>query len=240
MIRYRTTCPDLCQFVMCFFIFVTGCQPADENPNNLSDFYLPVKSFPAEGMIYTYRNLLDSTAGHEVWQHSLTSADRIMSINFDSRQQVVQKQFERVLNNGVMIDSLLLFTAVDSGDAILIPVKVLSANRFPFDAVDSSKVWLTKLEWWQPGDSLHVVLERRRRFMGHTTWKSDGLTIPAIIFKTEDKLETEEVGWTTSTWTGEEVYAKNIGLVRYARNISKQFRLEYELISRKPVAANSN
>ena len=240
MIRYRTTCLDLCQFVMCLFIFVAACQPANENPDNLSGFYLPVKSFPTEGMIYTYRNVLDSSAGHEVWQHSLTSTDRILSINFDSRQQVVQKQVERIVNNGVIIDSLLLFSAVDSGDAILIPVKVLSPNRFPFDAIDSSKVWLTKLEWWQPGDSLHVVLERRRRFMGYTTWESDGSSVPAIKFRTEDQLETEEVGWTTSTWTGEEVYAKNIGLVRYTRNISEQFRLEYELMSRKPVLIDTD
>jgi hypothetical protein len=44
------------------------------------------------------------------------------------------------------------------------PVRVLSANRFPFDATDSTKVYLTRLEWWQPEDSLHVILERRRRF----------------------------------------------------------------------------
>lgn len=235
MIRYHTTWCVICQIVMCLFIFLSACKSPDDHSGDLSGFYLPVGSFPHEGMIYTYRNVLDSTADREVWQHSLTSKDHILSINYDSRQQVVQKQYEHIAGNGVIIDSLSLFSQEESGTLIRIPVRVHSPNRFPFDAVDSSRVWLTKLEWWQPGDSLHVVLERRRRFMGQSTWKSEGKSIPAIRFRTEDKFETEEVGWTISQWTGEEIYAEHIGLVHYSRIISDKLHLEFELESRKPV-----
>lgn len=235
MIRYRTTCSVICQFVMCLMIFLIQCKSPEENTPDLSGYYLPVSSFPASGMVYRYRNLADTTSVPEVWVHTLTSKDHITSINYDSRQQVVQKQYERIVNNGVVVDSLTLFFSGDSGVINKIPVRVLSANRFPFDAVDSSKVWLTKLEWWQPGDSLHVVLERRRRFLGHTTWQHDGQSIPAIRFRTEDKFETEEVGWTTSAWNGEEIYALNIGLVHFSRNISDKLHLEFELESREPV-----
>jgi len=232
MIRYHTTCSVLCQIVMCLFIFLTACKTPDDNPDDLSGFYLPVESFPAGGMIYTYRNVLDTAADHEVWQHTVTSKNHITSINYDARQQVVQKQYERIVYNGVIVDSLILFFPDDTGDVMKIPVRVLSPNRFPFDAIDSSKVWLTKLEWWQPGDSLHVILERGRRFIGQTTWLSEGKSIPAIRFRTEDKFETEEVGWTTSEWNGEEIYAKNIGLVHYRRDISDHLHLEFELESR--------
>lgn len=235
MIRYRTTRSVICQIVMCLFIFLTNCKNPVENPQDLSEYYLPVTSFPKEGMIYTYRNVLDTSADHEVWQHTLTSKNHITSINYDSRQQVVQKQYEQLVYNGVIIDSLTLFFAKDSGGVEKIRVKILSASRFPFDATDSIKVWLTKLEWWQPGDSLHVVLERRRRYMGQTTWSSGGQSMSAIRFRTEDKFETEEAGWTTSEWTGEEIYAKDIGLVHYRRNISDQLRLEFDLESRRPV-----
>ncbi|MFZ1676884.1 MAG: hypothetical protein WAT91_06405 [Saprospiraceae bacterium] len=234
MIRYRTTRSVICQFVMCLFIFLTKCKNPDENPQDLSGYYLPVTTFPEKGMVYTYRNVIDTSADHEVWQHALTSKNHIISINYDSRQQVVQKQYEQIVYNGVIVDSLILFFANASGTTEKVPVKVLSASRFPFDAVDSTKVWLTKLEWWQPGDSLHVVLQRRRRFMGHMIWSSEGKSIPAIRFRTEDKFETEEVGWTNSEWTGEEIYAKDIGLVHYSRNISKQMHLEFELESRRP------
>jgi len=235
MIRYRTTRSRLCQIVMCLFIFLTKCKNPDENPQDLSGYYLPVTSFPSAGMDYDYRNVIDTLADHEVWHHTLTSKNHISSINYDSRQQVVQKQYEQVVYNGVVIDSLTLFSEDSSGTIHKIPVKVLSASKFPFDASDSTKVWLTKLEWWQPGDSLHVILERRRRFMGFTTWISEGKSIPAIRFSTEDKFETEEVGWTTSEWKGEEIYAKGIGLVHYFRKISDQLRLKFELENRNIV-----
>lgn len=233
MIRYHTTRCVLCQIVMSLFIILTNCRISDDNPNDLSVYYLPVSSFPKAGMLYTYKNVIDTAAVQEVWLHTLASKNHITSINYDDRQQVVQKQYEQIVYNGVIIDSLVLYSSPDSAKAERIPVKILSASRFPFDATDSTKVWLTKLEWWQPGDSLHVVLERRRRFMGHTTWSSDGKTVPAIRFRTEDKFETEDVGWTTSEWKGEEIYAKGIGLVHYSRNISKDLHLEYNLASRK-------
>ncbi|MEO6130630.1 MAG: hypothetical protein ABIQ02_02195 [Saprospiraceae bacterium] len=184
-------------------------------------------------MRYSYRNIIDTSADQEIWEHTLTSKNHITSINYDSRQQVVQKQYEQIDYNGLIIDSLVLYSYPVSGSVQRIPVKVLSASKFPFDAMDSSKVWLTKLEWWQPGDSLHIILERRRRFLGPATWVHDGKIIPAIRFRTEDKFETEDAGWTTSEWTGEEIYALGIGLVHYSRNISDKLHLEYDLSSRE-------
>ena len=89
---------------------------------------------------------------------------------------------------------------------------------------DSSKVWLTHLEWYQPEDSLHIVLQRRRRYIGPTRRMDHGRAIPAVRFQTEDTFETEAVGWTTSTWTGEEIYALHLGLVHYQREIADRLR----------------
>jgi hypothetical protein len=223
---------------MCLLLFFAGCKPSEQQPDSLAAYYLPVNSFPKEGMKYTYRNVLDSLADREVWQHVVTSKGHLLSINYDSRQQVVQKQYEQIVYNGVIIDSLRFFIPDVNGRVSETPVRVLSANRFPFDATDSTKVYLTRLEWWQPEDSLHVILERRRRFLGHLNWSSGGKSVPAIRFRTEDKLETEEVGWTSSEWTGEEIYARDIGLVHYKRNISGKLQLEFDLESRTAVSGN--
>jgi hypothetical protein len=61
----------------------------------------------------------------------------------------------------------------------------------------------------------------------------DGKSIPAVRFTTEDTFETEKDGWTSSAWTGEEIYAKGIGLVYYRRKFSPQLSIEFELESRK-------
>lgn len=234
MIRYRSTCRILCQFVMYIFIFLPSCTEREEKVENLSKYYLPLDSLEGGGMVYSYRSLVDTTLDQEVWQYIKTSEGLIRSINYDHRQQVVQRQYERIVPNGVLIDSLILVDYDSLGRAISHPVRVISPHRFPFEAHDSTQVWLTHLEWWQPGDSLHIVLQRRRRFEGKTGWQWQGKSIPAVRFRTEDKLETEKDGWTTSEWTGEEVYAENVGLIYYKRKISDQLLIEFELESIRP------
>lgn len=228
MIRYRTTGRALCHFVICTMILLASCADQSDQLPDLADYYLPYGEFPPGGMRYTYTSLVDTALEAEVWEHVKTDDDRITSSNYDHLGNVVQKQFERVVDNGVLIDSLVLYYKDDSTDE-QIPVNVLSPHRFPFDAVDSAQVWLTHLEWWQPGDSLHVVLERRRRFFGDTTFILNGEKLPAVLFKTHDKFETERDGWTSSEWSGEEIYVKGIGLAYYRRDISEQMKLEFKL-----------
>jgi hypothetical protein len=196
---------------------------------SFADYYLPLDSVGSGGMQYSYRSLSDRALAREVWQHIKTAEGLVTSINYDHRQQVVQKQYERIVANGVLIDSLILYDHDSLGNVDPYPVRVFSPHRFPFNVVDSTQVFLTHLEWWQPGDSLHIVLQRRRRFLGDTTWQWKGETIPAVRFHTDDQLETEEVGWTTSAWRGEEIYAAKIGLVYYRREISKHLVIEFEL-----------
>ena len=57
----------------------------------------------------------------------------------------------------------------------------------------------------------------------------NGKSIPAIRFSTDDTFETERDGWTSTTWSGEEIYARGIGLVYYRRKISDQLSLEFSL-----------
>jgi hypothetical protein len=235
MIRYHSTCSILCQFVMCLLIFLPSCKDHVDKTADLSSYYLPMEALEGEGLLYSYRSIVDTTLVPEVWQHIKTSEGHITSINYDPSQQVVLKQYERVVGNGVLIDSLNLFFYDSMGRTLSLPVRVLSPHRFPFQPRDSTQVWLSHFEWWQPHDSLHVVLQRRRRFMGETTWNWEGKPVPAVRFRTEDSFETEKDGWTTSSWTGEEVYAKNIGLIYYRRNISKELELEFELESRRSI-----
>jgi hypothetical protein len=179
--------------------------------------------------VYTYRNLTDTAAPPEIWRHLRKGEGLIESINYGPDGEVVQRQYDRVVHNGVFTDSLHLFYMDTSGVRKQINVTILSGSRFPFLPGDSTKVWLTHLDWKQPQDSLHIVLQRRRRFIADTTWKINGKALPAVRFRTEDTFETERDGWTSSTWIGEEVHTKGIGLVYYKRRISEKLSLEFEL-----------
>lgn len=233
MIRYRTTLGVICQFVMCFLIILPSCKENALDAGDISSYYLPWQSFPPEGMTYRYKSLVDTTLEEEVWDHISTPEGHITSINYDYQQQVVQKQYEHILAGRVVIDSLFLYYPIDSVFEH-VQVKVHTGDRFPFNVTDTTQSWLTHLEWWQPGDSLHIVLQRRRTFIGDTIWMFENKPISVVRFKTHDKFETESVGWTESEWYGEEVYAKDIGLVYYRRNISEQMKIEFALKSREP------
>jgi hypothetical protein len=223
----------MCHIVMYLGVFMISCGKPAQQVNDLSAYYFPIDAFPAQGMLYTYHNLVDTSAEREVWRHIKKADGLLESINYNSDQEVVQKQYDRIVTNGVITDSLLLFFEDSMGLTQYRQVNMISPHRFPFDPGDSSKVWLTHLEWWQPEDSLHVVLQRRRRFAGPTIWNDHGKSVPAVKFRTEDRFETERDGWTTTEWTGEEIYALHIGLVYYRRDISDQLKLEFELESRK-------
>ena len=229
MIRYHTTWRIICQIVMCLGIINTSCSHTDRPSGDYREYYIPMAILPAEGITYTYRNLRDTTAAPEIWSHKKMGEGLIMSTNYDSRGLETQRQYDRLVIDGIVTDSLILMFEDSTGRRGETRVKVVSPYRFPFIPGDSSKVWLTQFEWYQPQDSLHVVLQRRRRFDGDTTMTYHGKTIPAVQFTTDDTLETEEAGWTHSTWQGVEIYAKGIGLIYYKRKISPELTLEYQL-----------
>ena len=244
MIRYHTIWVILCQIVMCCSIFIMACGHPGSRMEDISRYYFPLDSFPPAGMVYTYRNVKDPEGKPEIWRHVRKADGLLESTNFnliydfDSSNPepdtvMVQRQYDRMASNGVITDSLILYAQDSTGSVRNIPVHIISPNRFPFVPVDSSNTWLTHMEWWQPGDSLHVILQRRRRFMGHTTWNNKGHSYAAVRFRTDDTFETERDGWTISSWTGEEIYALNIGLVYYKRNISPELKVEFELEDRK-------
>ena len=233
MIRYHTTLSKLCQIVMCFFIILGGCRDADDSGMDLSRYYFPIDSLPPDGMVYVYENLQDTLGDPEVWRHLPAGTGLLESINYGFGEEIVQKQYDRVVGNGVVTDSLVLYARDSTGQRLATQVQVLSPHRFPFMPGDTLSVWLTKMEWWQPEDSLHIVLERRRTFREMTTWEWDGQDIPAVRFRTEDTFETEADGWTSSQWHGEELYARDIGLVYYKRVISPEMILEFELVKRE-------
>jgi hypothetical protein len=218
---------------MCWALFNTSCKTSEAQTNGYSAYYFPVDDFPKEGMVYTYRNLTDKSSPPEVWRHLKLGNGLIESINYGMEEEVVMRQFDRIVSNGVVTDSILLFWRDTAKAEHQIKVNVISPYRFPFEPGDSTKLWLSHIDWHQPGDSLHVVLKRGRRYAGNTQWTMDGKSIPAVRFITEDTFETEKDGWTTSAWTGEEIYAKGIGLVYYRRKFSPQLSIEFELESRK-------
>lgn len=228
MDRYRTTWSRVCQIVMLVGACLVACRSSREK-EGLSDYYYPVELLPARGLIYRYASLSDSLAGEETWRIRRSADGRLVSENLDPDGKTLLRQVDRKVPTGMLTDSLTFFPRTLSGASI--PVTIHAGNRFSFDPADTASTFLTHLEWWQPEDSLHIVLQRRRKLAGDTTWTWQGKVLPAVLWHTEDQLETERDGWTNSGWKGKEIYAKGVGLVYYERQITEAFSLAYGLRS---------
>lgn len=219
----------MCQIVMVLMIILPGCAPdPTDKPSGLA-YYFPIDELPEGGMKYVYTNKSQPEMDNEVWIFEKSGEGRLKSTNLNFDGVPVLVQYDHVQRTGVTIDSLILVFEDTAGMTQQLPVTILEARRFPGDELDTSKTLTTLMDWHQPGDSLHVVLKRSRSFAGDTTFRWQGKSVPAVKFVTHDVFETEEVGWTTSTWEGEEWYALGLGLVYYRRNISDQMILEFEL-----------
>ena len=83
--------------------------------------------------------------------------------------------------------------------------------------------------WDQKTDSLEVSLTRNRRYLGKTQYTIDGQTYDCARFLLREMLTTDREGMTKSQWVGTELYAKNLGLVYYRKEISPNYILEYQL-----------
>lgn len=229
MSRYRTTWMIWCQIVMCLGLINTGCKEPETATGAYADYYFPIHNLPGEGKVYKYNSKLGDQYPPEIWKFTRVGPGRLESINYAPDGSEVLRQYDRIVSNGVLTDSLILMVNDQTGQRLPIRTKVVSPHRFPFAPEDTSKVFLTQLEWNQPLDGMHVVLQRRRQWEKDTTWTYQGSSLPAVLFKIDDILETETAGWTNSHWKGKEVYAKGLGLVYFKRNIAKDMTLEFEL-----------
>lgn len=203
-----------------------ACTPS-QREISVAEYYYPLTNPDTDGVMYVFQNVSDSLGAGERWRIRWLNENVLLSENVDADGQVILRQRERRVATGILMDSLVFFSNTKG----LPPVqaRIHDGNRLPFTVTDTAAVYLTHLEWWQPDDSLHLVLKRRRKFAGDTIWTWQGKALPALRFTTRDQLETERDGWTTSMWTGEEIYAKGIGLVYFRRDISTQFRLAFQL-----------
>ena len=180
MDRYRTRPGGVCQIVMLFLVLFMACRPSDvRRADDLSVFYYPVDRLPENGVMYYYANVTDSLGGREVWKLRRVGDGVLQSENLDAGGRVLLRQRDRVVLSGVITDSLALLTYASRG-ARAVGVTIQKGSRMPFAATDTSSVYLTHLEWWQPGDSLHLVLQRRRKFAGDTVWTWADKSLPAV------------------------------------------------------------
>ena len=84
---------------------------------------------------------------------------------------------------------------------------------------------------------VETTLIKNRRFMGDTTFVYQGQTHESILFEVRELFERDdqEEGYFEQEFSGIEIYAKDIGLVYYRKEITSELIIEYQLVDQYPM-----
>ena len=226
-------------FLLLFIIALQGCDPDAKDTTDISPFYFPVEKLK-QGMVYEYQAVNSEELPPEYWYHKTVETDTAYYFTgtyYD--EQFIVRQFFRaeIVSNGVLLQDQFITRFDDStGVQSQLHAEVLYGNAFPFAVKDSSGVFLMQLKWTMHDDPPNITtLTRNRRYMGKSTYDYNGQLVNCVEFKLIEEVDNETVGHLTKEYIGTELYAENIGLVYYKKQVDDNFVLEYELKEMYPM-----
>lgn len=212
---------------------VLSCQ----NPNGLRPYYYPIETLTT-GQVYEYQPV-NNTELPPIYQYYATlkqdNSTFLTGMQYNAQLEPQQFIREEVVKNGMLLADTYLYHTDSLGKQQQVPIDIQSGNIFPFEAKDSSIVYLYKIQWEAPSDSLKITntLIKNRRFQGWSSFTYQNKTYDCAEFSVLDLIdnEIEGQGHLEIEMKGKELYAKGIGLVYYEKaEVHGSFSQAYQLV----------
>jgi hypothetical protein len=220
-------------------IVLSSCTGEKNNKKNIKAFYYPVPTL-TEPLVYEYRPVNNDTLGVEYYYFRTIKTDTATYFTTNIYNQffeVEQFSVEEAVSNGMLQKDYFLYLTDTTGRKTRIPAEIEYDNAFPFEVEDSSGVFLQKMKWVFSTEPLYsTTLIRNRRYIGEQKYQYKGVVYDAVKFSLREVIDDFNDGHLETQTSGLEVYAKDIGLVYYKKNISKNLTLEYELVDQYTMA----
>ena len=202
---------------------------------SIEKYYFPSGELAA-GRVYAYAGVEGDTSDRRYWYYRAIPRDSglfLVGTQYDRYFQVVQMLREKIVASGSLArESFLYETDTATGVARQIPAVIESPDLFPFKVTDSLGVFLFRMHYQPPGDSLATIyVIRNRRFMGDgPDFEFNGKRFPTIRFGVREAIGHDREGASEVEGEGEEWYARDLGLVFYRRSFSAgKIRYAYRL-----------
>ncbi len=206
-----------------------------DGKRDIRAYYFPVETL-RDGVVYAYdRADIDSVAP-EYWYYAsfLRDSGQFLSgTYYDAKFQISQITTEKITSSGALTRSYFLFEPDSSGEKqVQIPTRIAANNVFPFRVTDSLGVFLFSLQFnppAEPGSTVYLI--RNRRFLGDgPDFDFKGKKYPCVRFGLREAIGNKREGSAEVEGTGEEWYAKGLGLVYYRKQYGTQgFNFSYRL-----------
>ena len=201
-----------------------------------------------EGEVYEFASVNNDSLAPEYWYYKTLKTDTATYLTgtyYDSQFKISQVFGEEIVENGSLMYNYLLYESDSSGLLQPINVQIEVPNVIPFQVRDTQGIFLFKMKWsnkvTSPTDSNAFVqrtttLIRNRRYKGKQHFDIMDEQKECVVFDLREIIETEEIGFQELEISGEERYAKGLGLVYYRKEISPELTLEYQLVDRYPMS----
>lgn len=198
---------------------------------NIRDYYFPVKDLLG-GKVYAYTAEMGDTTERRYWYYRTFARDSglfFTGVQYDHFFQINQIVRERIDPSGAVARQVLLYEP-DTATQRLLPTEAIieADDLFPFRVRDSTGVFLYRLKYRPPSDtSAEIYLIRNRRYLGPgPVFEFEGKKYPTIRFGLREAVGHRAEGAAEIEGTGEEWYAKGLGLVYFRKAFGEQGKIQ--------------
>lgn len=206
-------------------LLVIGCQSGDER--DIRDYYFPVKTL-SEGLVYEYTPVDQSDTtrtGAEYWYYRSLPTDSAIYLTvafYDRNFTPTQFSREQLTNAGMYLQDLYLYETDSSGRQQQVRAEILSPLVFPFQLQTAQREAFPYRLRFQLPSQPHgtTTLNLSRQYAGDTTIVFRGRTYDALIFDLQGSVDLRDsiIGDIEPAFSGQEIYAKKLGLYAYWRD----------------------
>ncbi|PPK87903.1 hypothetical protein CLV84_0862 [Neolewinella xylanilytica] len=191
---------------------------------DIRDYYYPVREL-TEGLVYEYENTGNfDPAPYEYWYYlgiDQDSALYLSSTRYADGMTPVQVATERVRNDGVYLQKLTVYPPDTGGIRQQTEADILYDRTFPFYPADERATGY-RVRFTPPGNpDAENYVSLNRYYRGDTTLEVMGETYEGVVFDLQGEVSLRDLreGDISPTFSGYEIYARDIGLVEYRRDL---------------------
>ncbi len=215
-------------------ILLITCQ--NNGKRDIRAYYFPAEDL-YKGQVYQYAVTQNGTPANEYWYYRSVLRDSglfLTATNYDRNYQISQITTEKLFDSGAVSRDYFVYEPDTlHGTVVQVRATVESANVFPFHVTDSLGIFLFRLHYAPANDTAtKIYLIRNRRFLGDgPAFELQGKSYSCVRFGVREVVGNEKEGASEVEGTGEEWYARGLGLV-YSRKSFGDYHLESRLVDR--------
>jgi hypothetical protein len=215
--------------------FLLQCD-VDKKKENIESFYLPIDLL-ADGVVYEYESVgKDSFPPYYWYFRTVEQAEGttyLVGTQYDHNLVPQQLTREAKVKNGMLMEEIFIYVPDSTGKQVQLPVSIEAGNVFPFEVTDSLGIFLYKVRWFTPSDSVTTTVIRNRNFLGFVDYEWQSITYSGLKFGVREIIISQKEGNVEIELEGEEIYLQGIGLVYAAKKaVASNFEMIYRLKDR--------